>query len=618
MPITIGSNIASLNAQRRLESTTGELSKISTRLSSGARINTATDDAAGLSISATLNTNIRVGSQAIRNINDGISFLSVAEGTLDALSTIVTRQLELAEQAANGTYSYAQRRALDSEADALTNEYNRIVRSSKFNGIQVFDPNSGALNIQAGIGVENVLAMKLGERMSRFVNNGYFSSTSATTTISDWAGTSNSLIGALDANGDGRTDIITSNSVFNFLYVTLANSDGTFSAPQTLTNSFGSFERMYSVASGDVNRDGITDMVTIGDSGKYQVFIGQGNGTFQQGSTGTLASQYGVSLVDLDGDGILDVASTGSAFAYRRGNGDGTFGAIITTFTVPPQANYSVGDVDGDGDIDVIEGGEYAINFYQNNGSGGFTQKTLVSTTQHYYGNMQVGDINSDGKTDMYVATDNYSNLLTFLGNGDGTFSIGATISGYRTFVELNGDDIQDLGQYSSSSVGIAVNNGTGSFSTVLTSAISGFTNGSFIDINGDGVKDILSYETGSGAFRAKVIWGSAQYSVTQSSIDITSQSTARSALDSLRLQLDKINSERSAIGAFQSRFNAAVSVLSATRQNEQTALGRIADADMAEDMAHYVKTKIVQQAATSVLAQANIQPQVALILLNN
>lgn len=124
---------------RHLDSAQSSLSSSSRRLSSGLRINSASDDAAGLAISQSLRAQRRVYAQAIRNASDGIGLANVAQGAMVELTGILTRHAELAEQAANGMYSAAQRQALQTEATELTNEYNRIVDSTVFNGIKVFD-----------------------------------------------------------------------------------------------------------------------------------------------------------------------------------------------------------------------------------------------------------------------------------------------------------------------------------------------------------------------------------------------------------------------------------------------------------------------------------------------
>lgn len=99
--------------------------------------NHASDDAAGLAISSQLSAGARVLNQAIRNINDGISLTSIAESALNSLSDITIRQMELAEEAANGTYSSTQRSALQKEATELTKEFNRIIEGATFNGRRV-------------------------------------------------------------------------------------------------------------------------------------------------------------------------------------------------------------------------------------------------------------------------------------------------------------------------------------------------------------------------------------------------------------------------------------------------------------------------------------------------
>jgi len=131
MPISIGSNILSLKARRELDQASQALGKSFERLSSGMRINRAVDDAAGLAISETLRADRKIYAQASRNLNDGISLLNTADGSLEQLSDIVVRIQELTQQSANGTFSSVQRRALDQEAQALSQEYLRIAQGEK-------------------------------------------------------------------------------------------------------------------------------------------------------------------------------------------------------------------------------------------------------------------------------------------------------------------------------------------------------------------------------------------------------------------------------------------------------------------------------------------------------
>ena len=149
MPITIGSNIASLQAQRRLSSASEKLGNTFEKLSSGQRINKASDDAAGLAIADALRANQRVASVAIRNANDGISTIAVADSALGEIGNVLSRLAELAEQSANGVFSAVQRSALQNEFTALGSEIERIAVTTEFNGVRLLSGNS-QLVLQVG------------------------------------------------------------------------------------------------------------------------------------------------------------------------------------------------------------------------------------------------------------------------------------------------------------------------------------------------------------------------------------------------------------------------------------------------------------------------------------
>lgn len=149
MPITINSNIASLQAQRRLSLSSDGLNKTYEKLSSGQRINRASDDAAGLAIADSLKATQRVALVAIRNANDGISTIGIADGALAQIGGVLSRLAELAEQSANGVYSTTQRSALQNEFVALGSEIERIAVTTVFNGVTLL---SGSSNIVLQVG----------------------------------------------------------------------------------------------------------------------------------------------------------------------------------------------------------------------------------------------------------------------------------------------------------------------------------------------------------------------------------------------------------------------------------------------------------------------------------
>ena len=144
MPVRIFNNIPSLNAQRILSKNNERLTQSVERISSGIRINRASDDAAGLSISEGLRSDIRALRQAVRNANDGISLINVGEGALNEQSSILIRLRELASQAATGTVGSTERQSIQLEFSALRNEIDRISATTTFNGIGLVDGSLGS------------------------------------------------------------------------------------------------------------------------------------------------------------------------------------------------------------------------------------------------------------------------------------------------------------------------------------------------------------------------------------------------------------------------------------------------------------------------------------------
>ncbi|MCB1768031.1 MAG: flagellin, partial [Candidatus Competibacteraceae bacterium] len=139
MPQVINSNIASLNAQRSLNTSQSALATSLQRLSSGLRINSAKDDAAGLAISERMTAQIRGLNQAARNANDGISLAQTAEGALGEIGNNLQRMRELAVQSANATNSSTDRAALQAEAAQLIAEIDRVATQTSFNGVNLLD-----------------------------------------------------------------------------------------------------------------------------------------------------------------------------------------------------------------------------------------------------------------------------------------------------------------------------------------------------------------------------------------------------------------------------------------------------------------------------------------------
>jgi flagellin len=202
MGLFINSNIASLNARGNLEMITGRLQKSYSRLSSGLRIVTAADDAAGLAISERMRAQVASLSQAQRNANDGISLVQVGEGAMNELDNILIRMRELSIEANNGTVSASDRDTLNQEFGNLVAEVDRIAKSTQFNGVNLLDGSTSNVVFQVGantttnidtlsVGLVSVLASDLGISTLDISSTG-----SATTAIQAIDGAINKVVSA--------------------------------------------------------------------------------------------------------------------------------------------------------------------------------------------------------------------------------------------------------------------------------------------------------------------------------------------------------------------------------------------------------------------------------------
>ncbi len=150
MAMTINTNVVSLNAQRNTSMSQSSLSTSMQRLSSGLRVNSAKDDAAGLAIASRMDAQVRGMNVAARNANDAISLAQTAEGAIGKLSDMVQRMRELAVQSANGTNTNADRTSLDAEYQQLGQEITRTIGATSFNGLNILAGNAGAQDFQVG------------------------------------------------------------------------------------------------------------------------------------------------------------------------------------------------------------------------------------------------------------------------------------------------------------------------------------------------------------------------------------------------------------------------------------------------------------------------------------
>lgn len=627
MSITIGSNIAAFNAERHMAENTSRLSKVSERLSSGLRINTASDDAAGLSIAETLRADARVYAQGIRNVSDGISAITIAQGALLQLSNVVTRQKELAEQAANGVYSLSQRRALHTEANALVDEFNRIVETTSFNGQKLLDGSLSDLRLQLGYGVDGSLKVGLSTALARNAGTGEFYQAGSYV-----AGTSTGVVTA-DLNHDGIADLISSRTTAGSrgLEVFLGNADGTFGAATT----FGGSEWSADLAVGDLNGDGNADIInSVGAGNVVRVYMGNGDGSFQSSvSYASYAFMRGGVIGDVNGDGIPDFVAGASNPADDMinvflGNGDGTLRAAVsytTGYGSNIGGNIEIGDFNGDGRNEIVASlaATSRVLVLSSDATGNLSVSQDLSSGGGPRGTT-IGDFNEDGYLDFAAISQIDSAIDVFINKGDGTFNSrvsyatgSATSSSQVKSVDIDGDGKVDLITTNTTGVSVHFGNGDGTFrGPISTSLALGVPPAGIAvaDFNRDGAIDVA----GISAIGAMVV----DYARTTKESDIgrlylLSQSGAMQALNTTTQTLDRIALELGVIGSHQARLSVAAHKLMVERENYLAAESRIRDADIAHEAADLVRMQILQKVGAAVLSQANLQPDIAVTLLS-
>jgi len=222
MALVVNTNIASLNAQRNLTSSGNQLAVTLQRLSSGLRVNSAKDDAAGLAVAQAFTAQIRGNSQAVRNANDGISLGQTAEGALGQIAGNTQRIREIAVQAANGTISNTNRSQLQKEVDQLTQEISRIVSTTQFNGTNLL---SGASTLTFQVGADGTSTQQV----------------SVTTTNLAQSGASGLYTFNATLTSTGTVDVTTQSAAS----AALATLDSDISQVSTIRSTFGAVQNRF-------------------------------------------------------------------------------------------------------------------------------------------------------------------------------------------------------------------------------------------------------------------------------------------------------------------------------------------------------------------------------------
>jgi flagellin len=586
------------------------------RLSSGLRINSASDDAAGLAVAAGLNLEARISRQGVRNLNDAISLLSVGESAISELKNITSRISELAQAAANGSYSNRQRAALDQEAQLLAAEYGRIVSTTTFNGIAVLE-DIGDVSFQAG---RSTIVQSLG--VSLAANTAATGTFGAAISSSSTSGASD--IKVADLNGDGLDDIVRLNGASSYVATYLSQGDGSYTVSFTANAGLaGPAGRGLTI--GDIDSDGDNDLayyvpIGVGAMQYLQIALNDGSGGFTVGQLLDAGrSLYDVELGDLNGDGNLDmVAITGNNNSYHvyLGNGNGTFTALATSNGSAGQdpGAITLGDFDGDSALDMVivsNNGTPQFRYFRNTGSGTFAAYTAFDSGFAAV-DVESADFNNDGNLDVI----NSAGRIV-LGNGNGTFGTGAAtgLSGMLDVADVNGDGNMDVLSITTSAFFVSLGNGDGTFAaaTSITTA-AGLTDTGIGDFNGDGVLDLAAVNSTTGAL--VTVFQDAATSAGLPSIDLTTRESALAAISTMEVAQQTLDQKAGVFGAGLRRLEIASNLLAVNAENYKTAEHRIIDADIASEVAELIAQNVRREVGSAILAQANLQGDIVLKLI--
>lgn len=287
MAITVNTNVAALVAQRHLTSATDMLNQSMDRLSSGKRINSAKDDAAGLQISNRLQSQMRGLDVAVRNANDGISIMQTAEGAMNEVTNIMQRMRDLSLQSANGSNSQAERTALQEEVTALNDELNRIAETTSFGGRKLLNGTFGKSSFQIGAASGEAVQIELKSMRTDGLDMGGFSYVAQGRADSDWQVKENA----------------------NDLTMSFTNRSGETEKIQINAKAGDDIEELATYINGQ------TDKVTasVNEKGQLQIFMAGEETAGTISFSGDLASELGMSLKGYDAVNNLNITTVGGA-----------------------------------------------------------------------------------------------------------------------------------------------------------------------------------------------------------------------------------------------------------------------------------------------------------------
>lgn len=575
MALVISTNVASINAQRQLMNSGNALDRATERLSSGNRINSAKDDAAGLAIGNRMTSQVRGLDQAIRNANDGVSMIQTAEGALQESTNILQRMRELSVQSANGIYSDADRNTLNAEVQQLKQELDRIAQTTSFNGRALLDGSLGTTTLQVGALQNQTIDVKVGS----------FSTSSLGGSSGDIVGEAvtgglTALTG-LDADGDlvindtDISDLSDATTLNEALTIINADLDGKGAVASSLVEVTGE-----NVGSGILRAgtDTLTFTLVDGDN-QTQSYVISGTNSMNE-LVDKINSTTGIQA-KLDETGKLVLSAEGATSIQVAGAGDALDNSGLEAATT--QFSLVFNDTSADkrgvkieaGTIDATQIAALGIDMHDADGNlHGATVGAAAGTLNE--GDLIINGVEIGVVTLVATAATNATELIRVINES-------SNLTGVVAFA---GNGTSNIGLRSVSGGEISVKYGeTATAATVAA-------------------------QTGLQERNATVGTGSV------SSVDVSTAAGAQKAIGIIDKAIDQVSSTRAELGAVNNRLDFTVSNLANISEKTSAARSRINDADFAQETANLSRSQVLQQAATAMLAQSNARPQQVLSLL--
>lgn len=587
MSLVINHNLMAMNAARNLGQIFGRLSTSTQRLSSGLRINSAADDAAGLAIRELMRSDIAVMQQGIRNANDGISMIQTAEGAMAVIDEKLTRMKELAEQAATGTYTTIQREIINSEYQAMAREIDRIANATEFNRTKLLDGSISTFHEGQGIKIhfgtgnsaaEDYYFVEIGD-VRATEESGLQVGGDAKNDIWGTAGTGEGA-GAGQCCGGGVTDLsapagFSDGEVFSYGYNwDLSQTD------DALLNTGHYIAGMYQVTSAS----SLNDLITAVNRGTQ--------------------SRVRIDFNNVVSSNMLTSAGGGGAIRVCL-NDEVYYWGSATLATVAGKENYAITQ-DGTSAaasltarVNSSSTGFWALRegssvwvFAQ---EGGDNDDWLACDEQL---GVEAGSATSDNRVAWYNPETNTTNSagVTFGLGGENWGTLQAVLTAAGNYgVRISGRDVGDERDLRILDVG------SGATFDINTGSGTGFASG--VDtIDGLGSNAFTELQNAADGN-----WAGAE---------IRTQSSAQEALAALDDAILRKDIVRANLGAIQNRLENTITNLTIQSENLQASESRISDVDVATEMTEFTRNNILSQAATAMLSQANSLPQLALTLL--